>query len=132
MLHGLVVTHGGLGRELIRVVELILGPVTGLDHVSNQGRSALELTSAIQDWLTALPADAGAFLLVDDIGGSCANAAKLACGESSETMILSGVNLALLLGFVTWRDSYSATELSQKLVEKGRHAIARIGPAANR
>jgi mannose/fructose-specific phosphotransferase system component IIA len=44
-----------------------------------------------------------------------------------QIVILSGVNLAMLLGFVTWRPSLDLAELAQKLVEKGREAITRIG-----
>ena len=40
--------------------------------------------------------------------------------------LLTGVNLAMLLGFATWRGSLSLSELAHKLVEAGRSAITRI------
>ncbi len=40
MIQGLVLTHGAIGAEMVKVVELIMGPVEGLRFDSNQGRSA--------------------------------------------------------------------------------------------
>ena len=41
---------------------------------------------------------------------------------------MTGVNLAMLLDFVTWRDGLELPQLARRLVDKGRHAIAIIGP----
>ncbi len=79
-------------------------------------------------WLTAEPGS-GALILIDDYGGSCANAAQLAARTDLPAVILSGVNLAMLLGFVTWRDDLALDELARRLVAKGREAIARVGGA---
>jgi mannose/fructose-specific phosphotransferase system component IIA len=125
MIRGLVVTHGALGAELVRVVESIVGPVEGLTALSNQGRSALDLTAELQERLAA--SDAGLVLFIDDYGGSCANAAQLACRDRSRAVFLCGVKLAMLLGFVTWRDTLDLEELAHRLVDKGREAIARVG-----
>ena len=51
----------------------------------------------------------------------------LACGPSPDTAIVSGVNLAMLLGFVTWRESGDFEELVAKIVQKGREAIVLVG-----
>jgi mannose/fructose-specific phosphotransferase system component IIA len=69
----------------------------------------------------------GEIILIDDYGGSCANAAILASGDSPQRAILSGVNLAMLLGYVTWRDRSDHAELVNKLVHKGREAITIVG-----
>lgn len=131
MVSGLVVTHGGLGEELVRVVSLVLGPGEDLGALSNRGRSARDMTGAIRDWIAARP-DGGAggvILFIDDFGGSCANAAQLAVQGGPPTAILTGVNLAMVLDFVTWRDSLGVAELARRLVEKGRQAISQLGPA---
>jgi mannose/fructose-specific phosphotransferase system component IIA len=39
MIRALVLTHGGIGAELVRVTEMILGPVPGLAAMSNHGTS---------------------------------------------------------------------------------------------
>ena len=125
---GLVVTHGDLGTALIRLAELIMGPVEGLDCLSNHGLSGHELNTRIQEWLAndAAATAEGVVVFVDDFGGSCATGAQLASHNRSDVVILSGVNLAMILGFLTWRDTLELSELARKLVETGRGAINRI------
>ena len=130
MINGLVITHGDVGRELVRVVEMILGPVEGLTALTNAGKSVQDLTAEIGGFLAALDSGEsnGILLFIDDFGGSCANAAQLALAGRSGDLVLTGVNLAMLLDFATWRESMAAGELSRRLVEKGRDAIAVLGP----
>ena len=127
MIRALVMTHGNIGGELVRVVEMILGPVEGLRSMSNVGKSAEDLRSDVKAWLAEAAAEDGAIILIDDYGGSCANAAILASGEHPLRAIISGVNLAMLLGYVTWRDRGDHAELVSKLVHKGREAITLVG-----
>jgi len=135
MIKALVITHGDIGREIVRVTEMILGPVPGLTAMSNSGKSAVDITARIKDWLAEDPAgDEGdpagtdrKLILLDDYGGSCATSAQLACGQDPDTAIISGVNLAMLLGFVTWRESGDFEELVARIVQKGREAIILVG-----
>jgi len=127
MIRALVMTHGNIGGELVRVVEMILGPVDGLTALSNAGKSATELQTDVEAWLDAGDGLSGEIILIDDYGGSCANASILASGESSQRSVISGVNLSMLLGYVTWRDREDHAELVGKLVHKGREAITVVG-----
>ncbi len=127
MIRALVMTHGNIGGELVRVVEMILGPVEGLTALSNAGKSGDEMQMDVKAWLAAGEVGAGEIILIDDYGGSCANAAILGCGENSKRTIISGVNLAMLLGYITWRDRDDHAELVGKLVHKGREAITIVG-----
>ncbi len=135
-MRGLVATHGGIGAELVRVVEMIMGPGSGLTALSNQGKSAQDLTGEMGDWLRTDPARCQAdeegsiepvVLFLDDYAGSCANSAQLASGGADLVAIVSGVNLAMLLGFVTWRDDLDFEDLVVRLVGRGRDAITRLG-----
>lgn len=129
MIRALVITHGNIGAELVRVTGLILGPVEGLASLSNSGRSLADLRDAIAAWLAEGEAAGatGALVFVDDYGGSCATAAQLACGQDPRRAILSGVNLAMLLGFLTWRENDEFAELVGRIVRKGREAIIQVG-----
>ena len=135
MVRALVITHGGIGEELVRVTEMILGSVPGLTAMTNSGKSAADITAQIKEWQVEVPGgeDGGAsarapkLILLDDYGGSCATSAQLACGQDPDIAIISGVNLAMVLGFVTWRDSADFEELVAKVVQKGREAIILVG-----
>ncbi len=125
MTRGYVITHGRIGEELVRVASLVLGPQEGLAAASNAGRSARDITADIAAWLDA--AEAPALIMIDEYGGSCANAAQLACGDRPDAVVVSGVNLAMILGFLTWRETSDLQELAQRIVDKGREAIVRLG-----
>ena len=135
MIRAQVITHGDLGRELVRVTEMILGPVEGLTAMSNHGLAAVDITAAVEAWLTAEPAadtagelaSRGNLILLDDYGGSCATSAQLACGNAAGTDIISGVNLAMLLGFATWREAGDFDDLVARIVQKGREAVVLLG-----
>jgi len=128
MIRGLVITHGDIGRELVRVTEMILGPIEGLTAMSNNGKSTPAITAEIAAWLAeGERQNPQHLILLDDYGGSCATSAQLACGQSPSTAIISGVNLAMLLGFVTWRDSGDFEQLVSRIVQKGREAIILVG-----
>jgi len=122
----MVITHGNIGKELVAVVEMIMGPVEGLDAMTNHGKSTDDMVNEINNWLKDNPSDSS-LIMVDDYGGSCAVAAQLAFGQRDDLAIISGVNLAMLLGFVTWRDNTDLEDIVVKLVSKGREAITLIG-----
>ena len=64
-----------------------------------------------------------ALILVDEHGGSCATAARLVAGDYPDVRILCGVNLAMLLGFVSWRENLELPDLVRRLINTGRDAI---------
>jgi mannose/fructose-specific phosphotransferase system component IIA len=135
MIRALVMTHGRIGHELVNVVEMILGPIEGLEALSNHGLSGDDLQESVRAWLGLAPATPGepepleppAVIFIDDFGGSCGTAAQLCCGPRPGVAIVSGVNLSMLLGFVTWREDSDLDELVAQIVKKGREAIVRLG-----
>ena len=135
MIRALVTTHGQIGAELVKVVEMILGRVEGLEALSNHGLSGEDLARQVDAWLgpateagdQATPVEPPVVIFVDDFGGSCGTAAQLCCGPRPGAAIISGVNLAMLLGFVTWREDNDLDELVRQIVQKGRESIVRLG-----
>ena len=131
----LVITHGKIGIELKNVVEMILGPTENLDAMTNSGKSAPDITREITTWLDGAPDETDGnsqpgcrcIILIDDYGGSCSTAAQLAAQGRPRVAVISGVNLAMMLGLVTWRDTSDFDELVRKVVQKGREAITVMG-----
>ena len=122
MIHGLVLTHGAVGEEFLRVVGQILGPEEGLRAASNRGLSLPDLTTLVADAVAEAGGE-GTLVFIDDVAGSCATAARLAAEGGAPMRVVSGVNLAMRLDFTTWRESLDLDELARRLVEKGRSAI---------
>jgi mannose/fructose-specific phosphotransferase system component IIA len=133
MVNGLVVTHGMLGTELVKVMEMIMGPVPGVAAMTNSGKSMIDLSTEIKAWLDSAAAKGeGSILFIDDFGGSCANAAQLAVEGDGQVWIVTGINLAMLLDFVTWREGLEPAELARRIVERGREAVAIVKPSGGK
>ncbi|MFO7654379.1 MAG: hypothetical protein R6X25_11225 [Candidatus Krumholzibacteriia bacterium] len=125
MIRALVLTHGRLGESLVEVVELLLGPTDGLVHLSNRGLSGEQFAASVAAWLEQ--EEGPSLLLVDDRGGSCATAARIAGRRRRDVRIVCGVNLAMLLAYTTWRESQELPDLVRRLVNAGRDAIVEVG-----
>lgn len=120
MVRGIFLTHGELGRELVRTAESIVGPQTGFSIVSNTGLSA----EAIRDALAVeLPADGHAVIFVDLIGGSCHGACSPELAPRDRIAVVSGVNLPMVVEFFYHRDRVGFEELRRRLLAKGRAGV---------
>jgi mannose/fructose-specific phosphotransferase system component IIA len=106
---------------------MILGPAEGLRALSNAGKSSEQITAEVRDWLADRKPDEGRIILLDDYGGSCATCAQIASEGDPRIAVISGVNLAMMLGFLTWRETTDFNELPNRLVQKGREAIVLVG-----
>lgn len=148
-MRALVVTHGAVGRELVRAAESIVGSICGLDALTNEGRSTEQLAREVAAWLEGgrdpkpdarrsadedrgerAQAETAAVVFVDVPGGSCSHAARLATVERPTAVVISGVNLAMLVGFASWRDSCAADELVARVLARGREVIDRMKPVS--
>jgi len=119
-----LITHGGLGEELRRTAEAILGPQTGLAVVSNAGVSLEALRAELA---AAVPADRPAVLFVDLLGGSCGHACLPLRREREALLVVSGVNLPMLLEFLYHRGRVPLGELRERILSRGRDGIRASG-----
>jgi mannose PTS system EIIA component len=119
-----LVTHGGLGRELVRTAEAILGPQDEVAVVSNEAASLDGLVEALR---AAAGGEGPVVFLVDLHGGSCGHACHALRSERGEDMFaVTGVNLPMLLEFFYHRDRVSFAELQERLLRKGREGVRLI------
>jgi len=107
---GLVVTHQDIGRELLKAVESIAGPQENLQVLSNRDAGLDTLRQQIQ---SAIPPDRDAIIMVDYFGGSAHLAARASCQATDRQVFVCGVNLPMLLSFVTKRNQLTFSELTE-------------------
>jgi mannose/fructose-specific phosphotransferase system component IIA len=117
-LHGVVVAHGELARALVNSVEEISGIRGALVPVSNSGCDRVRLEQLLADAVGDRPA----IVFVDMPSGSCLFAAARRLLGHSETRLVTGVNLAMLIDFGFHRD-LSLAEAAERAVETGGKAI---------
>jgi mannose PTS system EIIA component len=90
-----------------------------LATISNEGRGP----EGLLDRFAKAVGDAPVIIFTDLGSGSCALAARKLAIEPSDTGIVCGVNLPMLLDFVFHRD-LPLQALVERLVEKGRGGIS--------
>ena len=123
----LVITHGNFGIELLKSVEMIMG--------EQEDSAALGL--CLGDDVEALRADAQrviaenqeagkeTIVLVDIFGGSPSNVALYAL-RSSDTKLITGVNMLMLIEFFSSRDSEELSDLVEKMIASGIEGIKKF------
>lgn len=124
LVRGIVVAHGEMAVGLSDAVRNItgVGP-EALVPLSNRGLAPAALAQAIQ-----AQAGTGPTILFTDLpSGSCGVAARMLARGSRGMVVICGVNLPMLLDFVTHRQ-LPITELVDRLVARGRSAISSSEP----
>jgi len=116
---GIVVAHGDMAAGL---VDAVLG-ITGADPstlaaISNRGLSPAVLADQVRTARGVGPV----IVFTDLVAGSCGLIARLLSRDEADTATICGVNLPMLLEFVTHRELPLA-ELVPRLVLKARASI---------
>ena len=119
MIRGLIIGHRDIASALAAAVNSITGQDSDIEFLSNNGLSTSELSATIKK--SANNSDEYIIIFVDVFGGSCWRAAKQA--RLSNSHILSGCNLPMLLSFVNKRESYSFDELPAILEHDGKRGV---------
>lgn len=119
---GIIVTHARMGEALIEAAEEISGITGALAAVSNRGSTP----RALQEEVAAAVGEGPAIVFVDLAAGSCGFAGRAAIRTCGVASVVTGVSLPMLLEFLFHRD-LPLTELSERLVEKGRAGITHVG-----
>jgi mannose/fructose-specific phosphotransferase system component IIA len=122
MVRAVILTHGTLGKELMAVVEGVLGPQSDADVLSNFGMS---LDQIIQSAQSTLSGDSLIFF-VDFCGGSPYVACKTLQQSHPECAVISGVNMPMLFSFFTKRSQLTFQALVEMVESDGHRGIQRI------
>ena len=118
----IVVTHGQLGEELLRTVSLIVGEVQDCYALSGSDMGDEDVIRSIHDILDTR--DVGrAVVFVDYFGGSCGASCVRATRDLEGVKVISGVNLPILLDFVTKQGSMGLDELVDHLIRRGQESV---------
>jgi PTS system mannose-specific IIA component len=118
----IVVTHGRLAAELVRTTVNILGKVEDLYFVCSEDYGDSMIVEKIKKIMEEYKEE-HTVLFADYSGGSCfLNCARATAGVKG-VKVISGVNLPILLDFVTKRSLMNYEEMTNHLVKRGRDSI---------
>lgn len=120
----LIISHGELGTELLNIARQIIGkfPTDFISVMSNKDKSLQDIIKIIDEKTSSDP-DNFYILATDFPGGSCFIASRKVSASSNRLITISGINISMILSFLTKRNNYSGKELAEIIKTDGNRAI---------
>jgi mannose PTS system EIIA component len=126
MVPALVICHGELGAAFMDALGGIFGPVEDFQVISNRGLSAEALENAVAAKMSEMGQEA--IIFTDYFGGSCANASLSALKGRPGYRVVSGVNLPMLIYYLTHRSEMDMDAILPGIINRGQNAIRELMP----
>ena len=123
MIGVLITTHGNLGGEFIKVVELIRGNLKGVMHLSmDQTKGVEELKKEVASAIKKLDQGKGVLILTDLFGGTPSNI-SLSFLKPGKVEVVTGVNLPMLLKLSEAREGVALKDFALSIKDYGMKNI---------
>ncbi len=129
MIGKLILTHGGLARELLAAANVISGQLTGFEALSLDWKDGFdEARSQVAAVLDRLDQGQGVLILTDMYGGTPCNIA-MTFFQPGRVEVLTGVNLPMVLRLACQADGEEGTvsDLARRLQIKGQKSVCLAG-----
>jgi len=123
MIGGIIVSHGKLAEELLNALTIILGEAPNIEAISIGWYDDVEDSrKKISQSLKKVDQKNGMILFTDMFGGTPSNL-SFSFLKENQVEIITGVNLPMLIKFVSLQRSNSLKEVAKKVVEQGKKNI---------
>ncbi len=123
MIGAVIITHGEIAECLLEASESISGDTSNLRAISVSGAESTEdIRNLLLGAVKEVDRKKGVVIFTDMFGGTPSNIA-LSMLEEGKVEILTGVNLPILLKFISKRNDIEFDELLKVLVEYGHKSI---------
>jgi len=123
MIGGIIVSHGKLAEELLNVLTIILGEAPNIEAISIGWYDDVEESKKrINQSLRRVDQKNGVIIFTDMFGGTPSNL-SFSFMRDNEVEIITGVNLPMLIKFVSLQRSKNLKEVARKVVEQGKRNI---------
>ena len=123
MIGGIIVSHGKLAEELLNALTIILGEAVNIEAISIGWYDDVgESKKKINQSLNRVNQKNGVVIFTDMFGGTPSNL-SFSFLKDNQVEIITGVNLPMLIKFVSLQRSYNLKEVAKKVVEQGKKNI---------
>jgi mannose PTS system EIIA component len=123
MIGGVIVSHGKLGEELLNALTIILGEAPNIEAISIGWYDDVEESKKkINQSLKRVNQKSGAVIFTDMFGGTPSNL-SFSFLKDNHVEIITGVNLPMLIKFVSLQRSNHLKDVAGKVVEQGKKNI---------
>jgi mannose PTS system EIIA component len=132
MIGKLILTHGGLARELLLAAHTISGPMPEFEALSLEWTDSVEQAKdKVRAALRRLDQGQGVLVLTDMYGGTPCNVA-LSFLEPGQVEVLAGVNLPMVVRLTCpGLEGLTLEELAKWLQAKAQRSVCRGSEVAN-
>lgn len=120
---GIVICHKSMAASLVQTVKAILGHHDDLIPFSNEKITTEEAVIQLQQIISDHGNPGEVILMADMRGGNCWAIASLISRNNANYHVVSGVNLPMILSFLTKKDQLTAEELAETLEKDGHRGI---------
>ncbi|MFQ6037750.1 MAG: PTS sugar transporter subunit IIA [Candidatus Aminicenantales bacterium] len=123
MIGGIIVSHGKLAEELLNALTIILGEAVNIEAISIGWYDDVEDSKRkINQSLKRVDQKNGVVIFTDMFGGTPSNL-SFSFLKDNKVEIITGVNLPMLIKFVSLQRSNKLKEVARKVVEQGKKNI---------
>lgn len=123
MIGGLIVSHGKLAEELLNALTIIIGEAVNIEAISIGWYDDVEESKKrISQSLKKIDQKNGVVVFTDMFGGTASNL-SFSFLRDNRVDIITGVNLPMLIKFVSLQRSNNLKEVAKKVYEQGRKNI---------
>lgn len=117
------ISHYHLAEEMVRVAELIVGPLEACRAISLEPQESVEaMMKKIREALREVDQGKGVLILTDLFGGTPANISLSFLGPKVE--VICGMNLPMLIKLASCRGEFSLNEAAATAKEYGQRHIS--------
>lgn len=123
MIGGIIVSHGKLAEELLNALTIILGEVVNIEAISIGWYDDVEDSKRkINQSIKRVDQKNGIIVFTDMFGGTPSNL-SFSFLKDNQIEIITGVNLPMLIKFVSLQRRNKLKEVAKKVVEQGKRNI---------
>lgn len=123
MIGGIIVSHGRLAEELLNALTIILGEVVNIEAISIGWYDDVEESKhKINHSLKRVNQKNGVLIFTDMFGGTPSNL-SFSFLKDDTIEIITGVNLPMLIKFVSLQRSNNLKDVAKRVVEQGKKNI---------
>jgi PTS system mannose-specific IIA component len=123
MIGGIIVSHGKLGEELLNALTIIIGEALNIEAISLGWYDDVEESKRrIAASLKRVDQKNGVLIFTDMFGGTPSNL-SFTFQKDGQVEIVTGVNLPMLIKFVSLQRSNSLKDVARKVVDQAKKNI---------
>ena len=123
MIGGVIVSHGKLAEEILNALTIIIGEAVNIEAISIGWYDDVEESKKkINQSLKSVNQKNGVVIFTDMFGGTASNL-SFSFLKNDQVEIITGVNLPMLIKFVSLQRSNNLKDVVKKVVEQGKKNI---------